>query len=176
MCFVAVGVGAVLRCGGVAMMDALRQWLFSVVVISMLVSLVERWVPQGALGRITQFIGGLLLLLTILRPVAALKGVTWNWELSSYQSDIAALEESLSQSQQMAWEVGIQESTQAYILEKANALGVACNVEVEVETGADGVPYPVAVQLDVPYHQALGTYIAQTLGIGEEGQRWDETT
>lgn len=158
------------------MMDAVRQWLFSVVVISMLVSLVERWVPQGSLGRIVNFIGGLLLLLTILCPVMNLEDVTWNLELSAYQAEIATLEDSLSQSQQESWETGIQEATQAYILEKANALGVMCNVEVEVETGADGVPYPVSVKLDVPYNQALGTYIAQTLGIGEEGQRWDETT
>ena len=44
------------------MMEHIRQWLCSVVAVSLLVSVVQSLVPKGSLGRVSSFLSGLVLL------------------------------------------------------------------------------------------------------------------
>lgn len=156
------------------MMEAVRQWILSVVVISMLVTLAQTLVPKGVFANVGNFIGGLLLLLTLLTPLSKAGGweLPQNWD--SYQAQIQTQQEILTQSQQQILEDGIAELTQAYILDKAQTLGIGCQVEVVTAVDDGGTPMPVAVIFDIPWQEDLSLYVEQTLGIGQEGQTWHE--
>ena len=68
----------------------------------------------------------------------------------------------------------IKEQTEAYILEKANALHL--NVDVEIILSNDDIPIPKQVYLRGtagPFaKQQLTSYIADNIGIQEENQIW----
>ena len=59
------------------MMEAVRGWLTGVVAVSVLLYLVRVLAPKGAVGRVAEFTGGLLLLLALLQPLSSLAG---DWE------------------------------------------------------------------------------------------------
>lgn len=154
-------------------MEAVREWILSVVVISMLVSLSQVLVPKGSFVHVSNFIGGLLLLVTLLAPLSQVG----DWELpqgwEGYQNQIQLQQEYLAQAQQESLQQGIEDLTQAYILDKAESLGITCQVEVVTAIQDSGTPLPVGVTFNVPYNADLSLYV-ESLGIGQEGQTWYE--
>ena len=50
-------------------MGALREWLTSLVAVSMLLSVAQTLVPEGSIRKIASFTGGLILLVVLLRPL-----------------------------------------------------------------------------------------------------------
>ena len=53
------------------MIGALREWLTSIVVVTLLLSVAQALVPEGNICRVASFLGGLILLLTMLRPATS---------------------------------------------------------------------------------------------------------
>lgn len=155
------------------MMEAVREWILSVVVISMLVTLAQTIVPKGVFANVSHFIGGLLLLVTLLAPLSQVEGWDLPQGLESYQAQIQTQQALLSQSQQQQLEQGIEDLTQAYILDKAESLAITCQVEVVTAVDDSGTPLPVVVVFDIPYQADLSLYV-ESLGIGQEGQTWHE--
>ena len=51
------------------MMEAVRAWLTSVVLVSVLLSAAQSLIPPGTVRKAAGFTGGLILLLVLLRPV-----------------------------------------------------------------------------------------------------------
>ena len=51
------------------MMEALGKWLLSVSATALAVSVLQTLIPEGGIRRVATFIGGLLLLAVLLRPV-----------------------------------------------------------------------------------------------------------
>ena len=72
----------------------------------------------------------------------------------------------------------ISEQTEAYILDKASALGMTLQVTVETAQG-ETYPYPAAVTLTghttTAQRQTLNAWIAEQLAIAEENLTWKET-
>jgi stage III sporulation protein AF len=106
-----------------------------------------RWrTPVVGVGVATAVV--VVLLLAVIRPLVGL----------DYQSLSLALAENRFQWDESAAEKGsalgsdlmksiIAEQTGAYILDKANALGVKCAVEVECKIGEENLPYPISVRI-----------------------------
>lgn len=69
------------------MMEALRQWLTGIVCVSVLLYLVRTLAPKGTVGRVAEFTGGLLLILTLLQPLGRLNG-DWEVDLSGLQREM----------------------------------------------------------------------------------------
>ena len=53
------------------MMAAARAWLTAVVSVTLLLSVVQTLTPKGSLREIASFVGGLLLLAVLLRPLGS---------------------------------------------------------------------------------------------------------
>ena len=51
------------------MMEWIRSWLFSLVAVSMLLSLVQALLPEGGAGKIASLLGGLLMIAVLLGPI-----------------------------------------------------------------------------------------------------------
>lgn len=156
------------------MIGALREWLTSIVVVTLLLSVAQALVPEGNIRRVASFLGGLILLLAMLRPVlgADLERLRLNFD--GYEQELRQVREELSASYDAGLAERIEERTAAYISDKADALGLEVTVRVETDTGDDGVPVPAAAEVTGPRSEELASYMENELGIPRERQVWHE--
>ena len=152
------------------MMEHVRQWLSSIVVVSLLLSVVQSLVPKGSLRRVASFLSGLVLLAVLLEPLPKLdlEGL----ELRGVQEETEKVRRQLEAEQETALKAGIAEQTEAYISDKAASLGLTAEVRVETVAGADGVPVPWRVEVEGGYTEELAQWMETELGIPRERQDW----
>ena len=152
------------------MMEHVRQWLSSIVVVSLLLSVVQSLVPKGSLRRVACFLSGLVLLAVLLEPLPKLdlEGL----ELRGLQEETEKVRRQLEAEQETALKAGIAEQTEAYISDKAAALGLTVQARVETRTGADGVPLPWSAELEGDYTEELAQWMETELDIPRERQVW----
>lgn len=152
------------------MMEHVRQWLSSIVVVSLLLSVVQSLVPKGSLRRVASFLSGLVLLAVLLEPFPKLdlEGLKL-WDL---QEETEKVRRQLETEQETALKAGIAEQTGAYISDKAAALGLTVQARVETRTGEDGVPLPWSADMEGEYAEELAQWIEAELDIPRERQVW----
>ena len=156
------------------MIGALREWLTSIVVVTLLLSVAQALVPEGNIRRVASFLGGLILILAMLRPVlgADLERLRLNFD--GYEQELRQVREELSASYDAGLAERIEERTAAYISDKADALGLDVTVRVEAAAGPDGVTLPEKAELTGAYSQELADFMARELGIPAERQVWHD--
>ena len=154
-------------------MTFLRSWLLSVTACAVLVSIVQQLTDGGAMKKIVRFVGGMVLMLAMLRPLLSLTFDLPELDGGHYHEAVEALKETLNAEQDSALGDSIAAQTQAYIEDKASSLGLSVRAEVQTAL-RDGVPFPDSVTLYGENSAALSAYIVQELGIAEENQLWIE--
>ena len=70
------------------MMAAARAWLTAVVSVTLLLSVVQTLMPKGSLREITSFVGGLLLLAVLLRPLGSVDLSAVSLNLDAYRQTV----------------------------------------------------------------------------------------
>ena len=155
-------------------MGALREWLTSLVAVSMLLSVAQTLVPEGSIRKIASFTGGLILLVVLLRPLLGADLSRLDLHLEDYERAIGQRQEELASAGEAELAGIIEERTAAYISDKADTLGLAVKVQVETKPAGDGVPVPWRAELWGPRSPALATYMEEELGIPGERQVWHE--
>ena len=155
-------------------MGALREWLTSLVAVSMLLSVARTLVPEGSIRKISSFTGGLILLVVLLRPLLGADLSRLDLHLEDYERAIGQRQEELASAGEAELAGTIEERTAAYISDKADTLGLAVKVQVETKPAGDGVPVPWRAELWGPRSPALATYMEEELGIPGERQVWHE--
>lgn len=156
------------------MIAAVREWLTAVVAVAMLLSVVQTVVPEGSLRKISSFVGGLILLVTLLQPVLGTDLSRLDLRFSDYEEAVAARQGELEQAGNEELASIIEERTAAYILDKADALGLPVTVQVWTAPGDGGVPVPDRAELTGPRSEALAAYMEGELGIPRERQVWHD--
>ena len=154
-------------------MTFLRSWLLSVTACAVLISIVQQLTDGGAMKKIVRFVGGMVLMLAMLRPLLSLTFDLPELDGGHYREAVEALKETLNAEQDSALGDSIAAQTQAYIEDKASSLGLSVRAEVQTAL-RDGVPFPDSVTLYGENSAALSAYIVQELGIAEENQLWIE--
>ncbi len=157
------------------MIDAIRNWLITVIAAAFLIAAVQSLVPEGNLRRITSLVGGLVLLLTLIQPMLRTDLGKVDIDYGRFAREIENRRDELQQSENTALSELIAEKTEAYILDKAKELGLSCTVRVTTEPGEDGTPVPSAATLSGGKSEALADYMEQELGIPKVRQIWNET-
>lgn len=158
-------------------MIAVQNALFRVVTAALAVSLINVIPMKRSLRRVISAGCGALLLLTVLTPLLRLRDVDPRDYLSQYEIDESMIDEAMRDGQTRARAL-IKEQTEAYIWDKAAALGAEVRAQVTLAALSEHYSYPYAVTLTgrwtASQRQALSDYIAQTLGIPPERQTWRE--
>ena len=152
----------------------MRAWLLGIVLTSLAGGLARQMAPQGKEQAVVRLVGGLLLVLAILRPLA---GQRWEeLELLPETPDFQAGEQAAAyrKNQQDALSAIIAEKTQAYIWDKANQLGLARRAEVTVTAGEGGIPLPSGAVIYGGYSEELARCIQEEVGIPAENLIWAE--
>ncbi len=156
-------------------MGSLQQYLLSVTGAALICGVVLRLLPKkGTAATMGKMLAGMFLAFTVIRPwgniqLNRLEDFTGDLQVEAAQAVQAGKYETFSSLQSI-----IKDRCEAYILDKANALGLQLTVEVTLST--DEIPVPVAVRLQGnagPYAKArLADRIQEDLGIDKEHQVW----
>ena len=152
------------------MMDALREWLTAIITTTMLLALAQSLVPEGSIRKCASFMGGLILLAALLRPLA-----DWNvanWRFPDYEKETGEIREQLEADTQDAMRARIAELTAAYISDKAEALGCSGEIHVSTRDTEEGVPLPWSAELTCDYSAELSEWMERELDIPAERQVW----
>ncbi|MBD5151603.1 MAG: stage III sporulation protein AF [Oscillibacter sp.] len=152
----------------------MRSWLLGIVLTSLAGGLARQLAPQGKEQAMVRLIGGLLLTLAILRPLAGQDWERLDLKLGGFASQAEEQAQAYRKNQQDALSAIIAEKTEAYIWDKANQLGLDCTVKVTTAAGENGLPLPVSVVIRGPYSEALARCIEEEVGIPAEKMIWQE--
>lgn len=155
-------------------MGAVREWLGAVAAVSLLLAAARFLVPKGPFREIAAFIGGLILLLALLRPLPGMKGYDLSGRFSSYQAALDQRRDALIQERETEVKKYIEARTATYISDKAESMGLRLQIHVTAEDPGTGVPVPVRVEAEGPRSETLARWIEAELAIPEERQVWNE--
>ena len=155
-------------------MDSIRQYILSVICITIACGIVQQLLGGSQLSGIVRLITGLMVTITVLHPLLNLNDFSFDLCVGKITSDGEWIaEEGERMAADMAGEI-IKERTAAYISDKASVLGASVNVEVELKKNMVSRPYRVTITGELsPYvKKQLSTYIQKELEIPEDAQIW----
>lgn len=159
-------------------MDMFKFWLLSVTGMALMIAAADGICPEGAAKRAVRLIGGLVLLIVVLKPLMGeVENVGKTDLLAEYKSMATETAAQAGEERDKLIEELIAENTAAYIVDKAAKSGVECQAQVCCERGADGLPIPAEVRISGRISQQqqeeLSRIIEEDLGIGKEYQSFE---
>ena len=156
-------------------MESIRQYLLSIVSVVIICGIMLALVNKNSsLRGVLKLLTGLLLAVVLVKPWA--QNTSWNVnvyfeEAKELSEQAAAFGEGEARSEMASI---IKSRSEAYILDKAAAMGVQLSVNISLTDSKIPEPYQVTVSGNVsPYEkQILKRFITNNLGISEENQTW----
>lgn len=156
-------------------MEGLREYVLSVTTAAVICGVVTGLFSKtgGSQGLIKLLCGGFLALVVI-RPVVDLRLPNpGDISFPQFQEASRAAEDGAVLARE-SYRTVIKQQTEAYILDKADSLGL--EVTVDVTVGGDEMPVPVGVRIQgrvSPYGKSqLQRILTGELGIAKENQEW----
>ena len=153
----------------------MKDYISSVIIAAIFCAVVQILLPpKSANGRITNLLCGILLAITVISPLTRL---SFN-NIADFMNGLTGSADRYIEDGQTAVQTEIEaiikQETQAYILDKANQLGLQIAVEVALDENNHSIPSSVTITgILSPYtKEVLSGYIANTLGIAKETQIW----
>ena len=157
------------------MSQSLRDYLLSLVVGSFVTSVVLALVPKGSIRRAAAFTCGLFLCLCALSPVMEINYESIALSLSRLQIQAEQARTGIEVKNRELVSAIIKQNTQAYILDKAESMGLDVEVEIGMKDTGDG-PYPYLVTITGAVTQSqknsLMQMITDQFSIAPERQVW----
>lgn len=156
-------------------MDGMRAYLLSVCGAALICAIAKRFVEnRGSAAGIGKLLIGSFLILTVLKPIPALKlDFLEDFSLHTQEDVIHAVRQGEENTHQALSEI-IKHRTAAYVLQKAQELHV--NLDIEVVVSNDDIPAPEMIYLSgtvAPFaKRQLQQMMEQDLGIAKECQIW----
>lgn len=161
------------------MTDLMRQWVLSVACGAMIVTILQALLPKNGIGAVGRLASGLVLLLVTVQPLIRLDAEEMAAALTGYRLTQQGYAEELNEMNRDILEKIIEEETEAYILDKAESIGIACQVTVIYEWSEDGIPYPAQAQIvsdaSAEEEKRLSRILEADLGIPPEAQVYKRT-
>lgn len=160
------------------MTGLLREWLLAVACAALAGALAQALAPERAPRRVCRLAGGLVLLLAMAGPLleldqGALEALTWQ---AGAQAQTG--EQALEEKNDLLYLAIIEARTAAYIVDKAEALGMSCQAEVRYQEQEQGAPCPVWARVRGSWtqeqRQALERVLEEDLGIPPQAQSYEE--
>lgn len=156
------------------MMALVRRWLLGIVLTSFAVGMAQQIVPKGREQARIRLIGGVLLTLSLLRPLGDVFLETPSVSVGSWSQMFETQTESYREEHQKELAAIIAEKLETYIWDKAIESGMDGDVSVYVSVSMAGVPLPDTVTIGAPFDPALSIWLEEVVGIPAEKQIWQE--
>ena len=160
------------------MMGLARQWLLGVVCTAVLLAVVQSIAPVGGVKKVGRLAGGLALLLAVVGPVMQVDEGFLSQAIEEYQMMSQSYETALEEKNVLLYQTIIEDTAAAYIVDKAEGLGILCQAEVTFSYDEDGVPCLWEVTARGAWtegqREALSRLLEDDLGVPVQRQYYEE--
>lgn len=153
----------------------MKAYILSMIAAAVLSAIVKAFVDnKTATGKLIGLLCGVVLVISIVNPMVNIKF----YNLSAYFRSISADAEGYIRDGTDAAEKSvadiIKSRTEAYILDKADQMGLDISVEVELDGNNGHIPAGVIIKGKVsPYaREIMRDFLQDDLGIAKENQQW----
>lgn len=157
------------------MSGALRDWILSLAGAAAVCSLAMCVTPAGRVKKVLGVVCGMVMAVALLSPVMDFDFDTYAAAMAVYRDRAEGAASAGEEVQNSMVRSIIQARCAAYILDKAEAMGMTGAVEVLAVWSAEDsvfVPFEAVLELRGDGRAALADKIASELGIPEERQYW----
>lgn len=157
------------------MMGEIRQYLLALVAAALVCGVVKKLVAgKKQIKGMVDMICGIFLAVTVLSPWVDVQIPDMRSFVQTFNVEANEVAQEGSNRASEQRQGIIKQEVKTYILEKAHARNMNIDVDVILDINS-GMPNGVKITGDVsPYDKAvLSQYIAQTLSIPEESQKWE---
>lgn len=157
------------------MIAAVREYLLRLTAGAFFSSLLLAVLPKGGARKVAALVCSLVMLLLALTPAAQLDYDALAAAISRLELEKEEVRTGIEvQNQELVARI-ISGRVEAYILEKAAALGLDVTVTVEMQTRVS-TPYPCGVTIcgeaNPAQRERLQTYIEETFAVPKQRQTW----
>ena len=160
------------------MTGVVRQWLLGVTCTALVMAVADSLAPAGSVKRVCRMAGGLALLLAAVSPLIRLDSGMLSNLLEGHQAMLRGYEETLEEQNNLIYQTIIAENTAAYIVDKAEEMGISCQAEVTLSYDENGVPCPWEVTAWSAWtdetREALAQLLEDDLGVPPQRQHYEE--
>ena len=154
-------------------MEALGQYILSVILAALICGILSSMVSVSGKAWM-QLLCGLVMIICLIRPFSGLQDLDFSLIDDTIQQDGNHWSIEGEKMARNAMSDIITQNSQAYIMDKAEQLGI--HVRVKIHVSNDTIPVPVGAELygEVsPYARLqLESLIEDALGIAKENIRW----
>ena len=153
-------------------MDAWKSYVYSILVCLFCCAIVSQMVQDGRRQSLLQFLCGTAVAITVLRP---LTGLDLTQFLAISDLEIFAADAYVAEGEVTAGKergLRIKQTCEAYILDKAKALGA--DLQICITLNQEQIPVFAEIQGQVQQNvqMELQEILMRDLGIPKENQRW----
>lgn len=156
-------------------MSGIKGYLLSVSVCAFLVSIMVTILPEGGIKKVANLIGALLMILAVISPIAKIDVDRIAKSVTMFDIRTEEIRTGVELQNRTVLSEVIAERVEAYILDKAEEIGVNISAEITLDEER-GYPYPVYVLIkgDVSKEDRvyLELLIERDVGIPPERQEW----
>ena len=160
------------------MTGVVRQWLLGVACTALVMAVADSLAPEGSVKRVCRMAGGLALLLAAVSPLIRLDSGMLSNLLEGHQAMLQGYEETFAEQNNFIYQTIIAENTAAYIVDKAEEIGISCQAEVTLSYDENGVPCPWEVTAWGDWtdetQEALARLLEDDLGVPPQRQHYEE--
>ena len=157
------------------MLELIARWVLGVTAAALAVAVADALCPEGSVRAVLRLTGGLVLLLAMVQPVLKLDGDALTGALTRYRLDLEDQRQTLEEENSQVMQAIIEEQAGAYIQDKAQELGIDCQVEVTAQGEDYPIPQTVTIRgsLTGEQREALTRAIETDLAIPAQRQIYE---
>lgn len=158
------------------MTEAIRNYLLSIVAVSLLAGIFSALVPRGSVHRTVTFLCGLAVILVTLGPIVQIDFDQIAQAMTQARVQAEEASEGVAIDNEELMSELIKEKAEAYIWDKAVSYGIVpSEITVEVNTEGD-YPYPYSVEIRGTFTSdqqvRLTRDLEENLAIPSQRQEW----
>lgn len=155
------------------MLDTLRSWILALFTTALICGAVKALAPPGGLKKTVSAVCALAMMAAVLGILGDRTDLSVAKYAARYASDAGEIAQRAGEEVKNQTRFIIEERCEAYILDKAAALGAPLEgVSVTARWSGEGFWYPVSCVLTGAESRELAFAIEAELGILEENQTW----
>ena len=154
----------------------MREYVLSIIAAALLSTVVKALIGEkNVTGKIAALLCSVLVAVTLIAPLKNIRFQNITSYLSELNSDADNyIRQGVSAADKSIADI-IKSQAEAYILDKADQMGLCITVEVELDETNDNIPDRVTIQGNVsPYtKEVFSNFLQEELGIEKGKQQWN---
>ncbi len=129
---------------GCCEVEFIRSWVSAIAAVTMMMAVVSVLTPKNSAGRAVMLCGSIIMMVVLVSPIKKLDVSALSGYGARFQKEIEFRAEQVSRQNEKLRKDIIEENTRAYILQRAESMGISCDLDIECY---DDVPYTAVVSV-----------------------------